>query len=105
MKRDEIIASGGAHCDAGFILGILGISFAVLGAVTDALNTILILEPTSWLLLSIVTCLIALASFIAWALAVLLDPLKLKVKNRVQIDCAREICVKSWELKILFVGL
>ena len=76
MKRDEIIASGGAHCDAGFILGILGISFAVLGAITDAFNTILILEPTSWLLLSIVTCLIAIACFITWALAVLLDAIE-----------------------------
>ncbi|UCC58141.1 MAG: hypothetical protein JSW14_07260 [Candidatus Bathyarchaeum sp.] len=78
MKRDEIIASGGAHCDAGFILGILGISFAVLGAISDAMNTILILEPTSWLLLAVVTCLIALASFIAWALAVLLDAMEVK---------------------------
>ena len=82
MKRDEIIASGGAHCDAGFILGILGISFAVLGAVTDALNTILVLEPMSWLLLAIVTCLIAIASFIAWALAVLLDAMETKSEKQ-----------------------
>ena len=78
MKRDEIIASGGAHCDAGFILGIFGISFALIGAISDAMNTILILEPTSWLLLAIVTCLIALACFIAWALAVLLDAMEAK---------------------------
>ena len=78
MKRDEIIASGGAHCDAGFILGILGISFALIGAISDAMNTILILEPTSWLLLAVVTCLIALACFIAWALAVLLDAMEAK---------------------------
>ena len=78
MKRDKIIASGGAHCDAGFILGILGISFAVLGAISDAMNTILILEPISWLLGAVVTCLIALASFIAWALAVLLDAIEAK---------------------------
>ena len=78
MKRDEIIASGGAHCDAGFILGMLGISYAVLGAVADALNTILILQPISWLLLAVVTCLIAVACFIAWALAVLLDAMEPK---------------------------
>ena len=78
MKRDEIIASGGAHCDAGFILGILGISFAVIGVISDVMNTIFILVPTSWLLLAIVTCLIALACFIAWALAVLLDAMEAK---------------------------
>ena len=76
MKRDEIIASGGAHCDAGFILGILGISFAVMGVISDAMNTILILEPTNWLLLAVVTCLIAIASFIAWVLGVLLDAIE-----------------------------
>ena len=78
MKRDEIVASGGAHCDAGFVLGILGISFAVLGAISDATNITLILQPTSWLLLAVVTCLIALACFIAWALAVLLDAMEAK---------------------------
>ena len=78
MKRDEIVASGGAHCDAGFVLGILGISFAVLGAISDAMNIILILEPMSWLLLAVVTCLIAVACFIAWALAVILDAMEAK---------------------------
>ena len=82
MKRDEIIASGGAHCDAGFILGILGISFAVLGAISDAMNISLILQPTSWLLLAVVTCLIALACFIAWALAVLLDDMETKSEKQ-----------------------
>ena len=24
MKREEIIAAGGAHCDAGFVTGIIG---------------------------------------------------------------------------------
>jgi len=78
MKREEIIKSGGAHCDAGFILGILGIVFAVLGATSDAINITLVLEPMSWLLLAIVACLIALASFIAWALAVILDSIETK---------------------------
>ena len=81
MKRDDIVAAGAAHCDSGFILGILGISFAVLGAISDAMNIILVLEPTSWLLLSIVTCLVAIACFIAWALAVLLAAME--AKNRI----------------------
>jgi hypothetical protein len=78
MKREEIIAAGGAHCDAGFVIGILGISFAVLGVIGDAMNIALGLEPTTWLLLSIVTCLVAIASWMAWALAVHLDALEAK---------------------------
>ena len=84
MKRDEIVAAGAAHCDAGFILGILGISFAVLGVIGDAMNIILVLEPTSWLLLSIVTCLVAIACFIAWALAVLLVAMEAKNSPRTE---------------------
>ena len=84
MKRNEIVVAGGAHCDAGFILGILGISFAVLGVISDALNMILVLEPISWLLLSTVTCLVAMACFIAWALAVLLTAMEAKNSPRTE---------------------
>ena len=78
MKREEIIASGGAHCDAGFVIGILGIAFAVVGAVSDAINITLVLESISWLLLSIVACLAAVACWMAWALAVHLDAIEEK---------------------------
>jgi hypothetical protein len=84
MKRDEIVAAGGAHCDAGFIIGIVGISFAVLGAISDAMNMVLFLEPTSWLLLSIVICLVAIVCFIAWALAVLLAAMEAKNSPRTE---------------------
>ena len=81
MKREEIIAAGGAHCDAGFVTGILGIAFAGLGVISDAMNITLSLEPTRWLLLSIVFCLTAIASWIAWALAVHLDAMEAKSMN------------------------
>jgi len=81
MKREEIIAAGPAHCDAGFVIGIVGITFAVLGAYSDAVNITLGLEPISWLLLSIVTCLAAIASWIAWALAVHLDAMEARSKK------------------------
>jgi len=81
MKREEIVAAGGAHCDGGYVLWLLGLTFAILGVVSDAMNITLILEPTSWLLLSIVSCLSAIASWIAWALAVHLKALEVKSKK------------------------
>jgi len=51
MKREEIVDAGGAHCDWGFVFWLLGLLFAALGVVSDAMNINLILESTSWLLL------------------------------------------------------
>jgi len=31
MKREEIVAAGGAHFDAGFVFWALGLTFAALG--------------------------------------------------------------------------
>ena len=81
MKREEIVAAGGAHCDGGFVLWLLGLTFAVLGVVSDAMNITLVLETTSWLLLAIVSCLSGIASLIAWALAVHLDAIEAKSKK------------------------
>lgn len=53
MKREEIVAAGGAHCDGAFVLWFLGIAFVVLGVVSDAMNITLVLEPISWFLLAI----------------------------------------------------
>lgn len=77
MKREEIISSGGAHCDGGFVCGFIGIVFAVLGVVSDAMNILILsVEPTSWLLLSIFAGLLAISSWMAWVLAVHLDAIK-----------------------------
>ena len=76
MKREEIIASGGAHCDGGFVFWNLGLVFAVIGGISDAMNMTLALESTSWLLLAVVFVLSGIASWIAWGLALLLDALE-----------------------------
>ena len=76
MKREEIVAAGGAHLDGGYVLWVLGLTFAALGVASDAMNITLVLETTSWLLLSIVFCLSAITSLIAWALAVHLDAIE-----------------------------
>ena len=76
MKRKEIVAAGGAHCDGASVFWLLGLTFAAFGGISDAMNLTLVLEPTSWLLLSIVFCLSAIASWIAWVLAVHLDAIE-----------------------------
>jgi len=81
MKREEIIAAGGAHCDGGFVFWGLGLVLAGLGVGSDAMNVTLGLEPVSWLLLSIVFCLSGIASWIAWVLAVHLDAMEARSKK------------------------
>ena len=80
MKREEIISSGGAHCDGGFVFWVLGLTFAALGVASDAMNVSLVLEPTSWLLLAIVFVLSGIASWMAWGLALHLDVMETKNK-------------------------
>jgi len=72
MKLEEIIAAGEVHCDAGFVIGILGLVFAAVGVISDAINTVIVIESISWLLLSIITCLVALCAWMSWILAALL---------------------------------
>lgn len=47
MKLEEIIATGRAHCDEGFTIGILGLVFAALGVISGAMNIILVTESIS----------------------------------------------------------
>ncbi len=81
MKREEIIAAGGAHCDGGFVLWNLGIVFVVLGVVSDAMNVNLVLQPISWFLLAIFFGLSATVSWITWMLAVHLDAIESQSKK------------------------
>jgi len=78
MKLEEIIAAGEAHCDAGFLIGILGLVFAAVGVISDAINTVVVIESISWLLLSIVTCLVAISAWMSWILAALLKGFEAK---------------------------
>ena len=78
MKREEIVAAGGAHCDGAFVLWFLGIAFVVLGVVSDAMNINLVLQPISWFLLAIFFGLSATVSWVTWMLAVYLDAMEAK---------------------------
>ena len=81
MKREEIISSGGAHCDGGFVFWFLGLVFAVIGVISDAMNITLAVESTSWLLLAVVFVLSGIASWMAWGLALHLDAMEIKDKT------------------------
>jgi len=81
MKREEIVAAGGVHCDAAFVLYFLGIAFVVLGVVSDAMNVTLVLQPISWFLLAIFFGLSATVSWMTWMLAVHLDAIEAKSKE------------------------
>jgi len=53
----------------GDICGILGIIFAILGIIADAINGTLGLESISWFLLAIAALVISAISYIGWAVA------------------------------------
>ena len=77
-NRKMILTSASTSMASAHVCWLLGAVFAVLGVIGEAINVTLGLGSTSWLLLSIVTCLIAIACFIAWTLAVLLDAIEAK---------------------------
>ena len=81
MKREEIVAAGGAHCDGAFVLWLLGIAFVVLGVVSDAMNVNLVLQSISWFMLAMFFGLSATVSWITWMLAVHLDTIEAKNKR------------------------
>ena len=81
MKREEIVAAGGAHCDGAFVLYFLGIVFVVLGVVSDAMNVTLVLESISWFLLAIFLGLSATVSWITWMLRTNRDLWRLTVRK------------------------
>ena len=60
------LRSSGVGGDVCFLLGVV---FAVLGVIGDAVNVTLGLEPMSWFLLAIVASLVGLAFYIGWAVA------------------------------------
>jgi hypothetical protein len=56
----------------------LGIIFAALGVISDAVNIILVLESITWLLLSIAAFLAGIPMLVTWAVAQHLLGLKVK---------------------------
>ena len=81
LDPESIIDTGGYHLMASRIFFILGIVFAVLGVIGDAINTTLGLEPISWFLLAIGVFVASIAPCLGWAIAVYLKSIEAKKKQ------------------------
>ena len=78
LDPKSIIDAGGYHLMVSRILCILGLVFAVLGVVSDAMNATLGLEPISWFLLAIGVFVASAAPCLGWAVAVYLRSIEAK---------------------------
>ena len=72
LDPKSIIDAGGYHLMGSRILFILGLVFAVLGIISDAMNATLGLEPISWFLLAIGVFVASITPCLGWAMAVYL---------------------------------
>ena len=71
--RKTIIGLAGSSIMMGHIWWIIGVIFAVLGVIGDAMNATLGLTSMGWFLLAIVAFLAGMSYFIYWAVAMYLD--------------------------------
>ena len=78
LDPKSIIEAGGYHLMASRIFFILGLVFAVLGVIADAMNTTLGLEPISWFLLAIAAFVVGIVPCLGWAVAVYLKAVEAK---------------------------
>jgi len=92
MKLEEIIEAGEAHWDAGFVIGIFSLTFAALGVISDAMDIIIAIASISWLLLSIVSRLVAISVWMSWVLAALLKRFEADSKNR-KTESAKQVAL------------
>ena len=67
--RERMVAGLGSEGLMGHVLGFLGVIFAIIGIVADAINTPIGLESLSWLVLAAVVLLLSVTFFIGWAVA------------------------------------
>ncbi len=77
-----IIDAAGYHLLTSRICFILGIIFATMGVVSDAMNTILGLNPISWFLLAIGVFVAGIPPCLGWALAVYLRFKSIEAKKK-----------------------
>jgi len=78
LDPKSIIEAGGYHLMASRIFFILGLVFAILGVIGDAMNATLGLEPMSWLLLAIGAFVAGIAPCLGWAIAAYLKATEAK---------------------------
>ncbi|MBA7672672.1 hypothetical protein ES703_80857 [subsurface metagenome] len=78
LDPKSIIDAGGYHLMASRIFFILGLVFAVLGIISDAMDAILGIEPMSWFLLAIGTFVVGILPCLGWMMAVYLKFVEVK---------------------------
>lgn len=76
LAPNPIIDAGGYHLLTSRIFFVLGIIFAVLGIIGDAINSNIGLQPLSWFLLSIGVVVAGIPPCLGWAVAVYLKSMK-----------------------------
>jgi len=76
-----IISKGGTWTMLGGVCFFLGIAFAVLGVIGDAIDGTLGLEPISWFLLAIAVLVISTIWYFSWGVAVYVDAIEGKSKK------------------------
>ena len=67
--REKLVASLGGQGMGGHVFWFLGIVFAILGVIADAVNGTLGLTAMSWFLLAIGAFLASITFFIGWAVS------------------------------------
>ena len=77
-RAERTLRMGGVYAVWGGVCWILGLLFAVLGVIGEAMNITLGLQPTSWFLLAVAAFVASIPEYIGWAVAVYLDALKAK---------------------------
>jgi len=77
-----MISKGGVWALVGGVCFFLGIAFAVLGVIGDAIDSTLGLEPISWFLLAIAVLVISAIWYFSWGVAVYVDAIEAKSKKK-----------------------
>ena len=78
LDPKSIIDAGGYHLMGSRIFSVLGLIFAVLGIISDAMDATLGLESISWFLLAIGVSVVSIAPCIGWAVAAYLKSTEAK---------------------------
>jgi len=76
LDPKEIIDAAGYHLLLSRIVFVLGIIFAVLGIISDAINTTLGLQTMSWFLLAVGVFVAGIVPGLGWAVAVYLKAIE-----------------------------
>lgn len=76
-----VLGKGGLQRTWGGVCWILGLVFAILGVIGEAMNATLGLGSSTWLLLAIAAFAASISWYLGWAVALYFDALEAKNKK------------------------